>query len=931
MKLDEILDSLKIENPTNEKPITHTLMDGGKLHVPKDKLNSLYKKIVKHGIEKKKNVQLVERMGEFHPLVVDIDIKYKGTINDRQYTDETVYQIISFLWAKLTDYIDLEDKSNFGEIWIMEKDKPYPCTTNKQYKSKDGIHIAFPKIIIAKKTYKKLIHELKQEKQIEKIFNDTCTTTPDNEEDTLFDGCFTSWQPYGCGKKNESYYKLTKVFSIDEGDNPVQVDDDSFETYFSDNLTILKTMSMCYREKETIQYLPPLQKIVDKGLKNLTSSNTSGFVMVNNNDIYGQVPCYVDNNNIINPYKIVEEEELKLIQGLVTCLSQERASDYSKWLSVGLCLHNLNNDKLLPDWKKFSSQDESYDEHICDQKWNSFNNNHEGSKLGMGSLRWWAKNDDEKEYNKVLRKNLGSQIEKSIDKGPEAHHLLALVIHKYYENQFICVDINDDWYFFNGIRWKNTKKANELKTRIHSDIYNIYHEYSKDYKDKRESCEEGSRDYKYYDDSHSRCCDFQKKLLQENYVNTIIGALRHIFYKEDIMEDFDSNLDLIGFENGIYDLKSSVFREGRPEDYVTLSTKVSIPVSKEDLPLELDDLVPKMESIPNYDLLFEGMFSFISQIIPDEELRDYAMRFISKCMSGENRDEGFYIWTGSGGNGKSKLNDLIKLCLGQYACNLPVTVLTQKRKAAGSANPEMAITRGKRWVYLQEPDVKETLNVGEMKEITGNDVIQARALYKEPFEFVPQFKLIMMCNDLPKIPSNDDGTWRRLEAVPFMSRFVKVEDVDESNHRYLMEDVKRKLPHWVIPFLTVLFKEWRLYDTEGIHIPDIVKDKTSSYRNENDIVGQWITDQCKQADNELCADGVTESAPSELKNLYKDFKDWCEEEEVSKDVIPDKNKFKEALKKWQSKSKYGLKMGKRKTDKKPNGCESAPKFNLVVV
>ena len=397
------------------------------------------------------------------------------------------------------------------------------------------------------------------------------------------------------------------------------------------------------------------------------------------------------------------------------------------------------------------------------------------------------------------------------------------------------------------------------------------------------------------------------------------------------MEDFDSNLDLIGFENGIYDLKSNVFREGRPEDYVTLSTKVSIPVSKEDLPLELDDLIPKMEDIPNYELLFDGMFSFISQIIPDEELRDYAMRFISKCLSGENRDEGFYIWTGSGGNGKSKLNDLIKLCLGQYACNLPVTVLTQKRKAAGAANPEMAITRGKRWVYLQEPDVKETLNVGEMKEITGNDVIQARQLYKEPFEFVPQFKLIMMCNELPKIPSNDDGTWRRLEAVPFTSRFVKMEYVDESNHRYLMEDVKRKLPHWVIPFLTVLFKEWRLYDMEGISIPDSVKDKTSAYRNENDIIGQWISAQCEPADHELCADGVTETAPSELKNLYIDFKDWCEEEEVTKDVIPDKNKFKEALKRWQANSKYGLKMGRKKSDKQPNGCESSTKFNLVVV
>ena len=40
--------------------------------------------------------------------------------------------------------------------------------------------------------------------------------------------------------------------------------------------------------------------------------------------------------------------------------------------------------------------------------------------------------------------NLGSQIEKSIDKGPEAHHLIGLVIHKYYQGQFLCVDIGDD-------------------------------------------------------------------------------------------------------------------------------------------------------------------------------------------------------------------------------------------------------------------------------------------------------------------------------------------------------------------------------------------------------------------------------------------------------------------------------------------------------
>ena len=109
-------------------------------------------------------------------------------------------------------------------------------------------------------------------------------------------------------------------------------------------------------------------------------------------------------------------------------------------------------------------------------------------------------------------KNLGSQIEKSVDKGPEAHHLLGLVIHKYYEGQFLCVDIADDWYFFDGNRWKKTLKANELKKRIHNEIYNIYHEYSRKYKDIMNNSDEDSTEHKIAKENHDRCTTFQKKL-----------------------------------------------------------------------------------------------------------------------------------------------------------------------------------------------------------------------------------------------------------------------------------------------------------------------------------------------------------------------------------------------------------------------------------
>ena len=46
-------------------------------------------------------------------------------------------------------------------------------------------------------------------------------------------------------------------------------------------------------------------------------------------DIYGGKPAYyVDHNDIINPYEIVEKNDRELIKGLLNCLDLERANDY---------------------------------------------------------------------------------------------------------------------------------------------------------------------------------------------------------------------------------------------------------------------------------------------------------------------------------------------------------------------------------------------------------------------------------------------------------------------------------------------------------------------------------------------------------------------------------------------------------------------------
>ena len=125
--MNEILDSLKVNKSTKEKPITHTLINGGKYHVPKNQLKRFYKKINKNCIDNGEKIQLVEKMGDYHPFVIDIDIKYNNELNQREYNDVTVKEIITFAWGKLSDLLDLSDQSRFGEIWVMEKEQPYPC------------------------------------------------------------------------------------------------------------------------------------------------------------------------------------------------------------------------------------------------------------------------------------------------------------------------------------------------------------------------------------------------------------------------------------------------------------------------------------------------------------------------------------------------------------------------------------------------------------------------------------------------------------------------------------------------------------------------------------------------------------------------------------------------------------------------------------
>lgn len=199
------------------------------------------------------------------------------------------------------------------------------------------------------------------------------------------------------------------------------------------------------------------------------------------------------------------------------------------------------------------------------------------------------------------------------------------------------------------------------------------------------------------------------------------------------------------------------FREGRPEDYITLSTGINYN--------PYDFRNPQVKQVER----------LVREIQTDPDIRDYFWTYLASILSGQINQQHFKILTGSGGNGKSLIMDIFTKALGNYSAVLPIALLTQRRNASNAAPLELCRTKGRRFCVLQEPEDDVRINVGLMKELTGGDKIVSRDLFSPIVEFKPQFKLALICNRLPEpqiyIPQTRESLYH-LSYAPCVYRAI---------------------------------------------------------------------------------------------------------------------------------------------------------------
>ena len=966
----DIFDFLDEHIVENGKVHTHTSM-----HNPRaayfiktsdlDLFYDLYEKAIIDGME----LHITEKRQEYFPMTIDLDFKYELETYERKHTIEHIRKIIELYNNEIINILNIEKDDPKLISFVFERDESYKAKGI----TKDGIHIQYPYIV----TYPAVQYYIRDNilKKIGDILSDMGLKNiiPDIVDRTVISPN-TLWLLYGSNKDKPKGNPYKLKYGYDGNSNQISIID-----YFgTQNINLARFFSI--RDKKDYEVIN-------------VRENKINLIENTNKKIATKKPLTNINYDTLR------------IRELVFILNSERADNYTQWLELGWALHNIdpNSQELLDIWIDFSKLSSKFKEGECEKVWEKSKN--EG--LTIACIHYWAKIDNKKQYDKYKEKDIGKYIDSSTK--TQSNYDIAYVLYKMYEYDFVHSD--NDWYIFKNHVWQRENDGMSLRKKISNELCRNYVNLMS-YNNQiisgqilingKELTEEEKEEYKK---KNKYICEIMTKLKTTAFKENIMKECKELFSNKDFVKKLDSNHYLIGFANGIYDLKKGELRDGRPDDYVEMTTEIDKIDFDED-----NDQWPELQN-------------FINTIFVDVEVRTYFLTYFASCLQGHNAEEKFRIWTGIGchaydtnimmfngtnkkvqdiivgdilmgdnlternvlelkrgyssmyefkgesfesfivndehilclyhkdinsyvemavknfiqiedkenyylfnkdkklfsflcnkvkddnfygfeldgnhcyimgngivthnSNGKSKILELFVQCLGMYAIKFPITMLTGKRAASNACTPEIVQSKGKRFGYFEEPSENERINAGLLKEFTGGDKIKARALHKEPIEFKPQFKLALLCNEMPEVPPNDTGTWRRMEVIEFKSKFC--DNPKESHEFPIDKHLSEKMKYWKELFMAVLLDiYYKKYQKEGIKVPLEVIKFTLEFQKQCDLYTDFIVENLDETKDNADTISITE--------LYDSFKLWYSDT-FNDNKSPSKIEFKRYLKK----------------------------------
>jgi len=482
-------------------------------------------------------------------------------------------------------------------------------------------------------------------------------------------------------------------------------------------------------------------------------------------------------------------------------------TDRDNWRDVGFALHNQfkGSHEGLELFHEYSAQDPNiYNPEAVETIWSSTKVD---TKRLNKTLRWLL-------Y--LVRNTLTWTDNKLLGDVDNAKLFTSM-----FEDEFLYCHSSKKWLRYNGYKWDWCLKGEEVEAakvicaELASRAGNLI------------KLDPTNNEAKLWA-SHARTSRNNKR----------IAAMLELATSEPNMsiasiQELDSDCMLLGVANGVIDLTTGSMVS--PDPKLMISKQVNCRfIHSETCPQWLD---------------------FMQQTFQDDqEMIAYIQKALGYSLTGDVGEEVLHFCFGTGSNGKSVMANVIQDLMGDYVSTANIDLMAVRDS---SASNDIARLAGARVVLANETKENQKLDDQKLKALVSTEMITARVLYGEFFEFRPQFKIWLRGNHKPIVTDSSEGAWRRIRLVPFDNQ-IPLDRKDYGLQEKLLSE-KEGILNWMIEGCLIWQKE-RL-----TNIPQRIQEASDGYREESDVLGEFIEDCCS----------VDKKYSIDQKVLYSTWKTWC--------------------------------------------------------
>lgn len=324
-------------------------------------------------------------------------------------------------------------------------------------------------------------------------------------------------------------------------------------------------------------------------------------------------------------------------------------------------------------------------------------------------------------------------------------------------------------------------------------------------------------------------------------IDAILKELKSVQGVRANIEDFDNHPSKLAVRNGVVDLRTGKLETHDPS--LLLTRRIDF------------DYVPAAFA-KRWD-------QFLTECFPGQpDMPAYLQRLVGYGITGEVDEQIFVVHYGTGSNGKSVFTEELTYIFKAITTTTPFSTF-EARRGDGIPN-DIAALAGARLVMAPEGNQGKLMDEALLKRVTGRDLMSARFMRREFFEFRPQFLLQMASNYRPAFKGQDEGLWRRVKLIEWRAHFTGASK-DVTLPAVLEAEAEGVLA-WAIQGAV----QWY---ANGLQEPEAITAVTTDYRTQSDILVDFISAEM----GTVYTVGDTNDWEART-TMFQAFQDWAEME-----------------------------------------------------